>query len=436
MTLLSDSLRTFAGAIDRRYARGVGQSTVPVVDRVELTPDDDGSRSLTLDEVYRTNVSVFSMANLIANQTMRLPLRVYEGDPDGEHEPVDGRTSLPSLLRKPAPGKGAAHLKRGMAVSLASHGNSTFGKYRQGGEGSLPTELLKLDWPFMSAYANYGGPIELWTSSQGDGQEHTISTADVIHTFFEPPCGVVGIAPAEVLESAIAVNDGAERYQEAFFRNGVRPSGAFVVPEGRKLDPQERLDLKAAIQRQSGGVDNAFRAALLTGGTDWKPMGFNADESALIPTRELSRDEVFIAYGFPATLVGDFRRATLSNVSETNRALFTIFLAPWLVLMEDCLQAQLIDPEPEWKDQFVRFDLSEVLKGDPAEEATAQALLTREGIQKTDEARRRLGLPTLGGAADELRYNANNQAVLPTGNSTLDTAPPVLRPGGFAPTAR
>ncbi len=428
MTLLSDSLRTFAGAIDRRY--GVGRSYVPVTDRVELTPDEGGRRSLSLDEVYRANVSVHAMVNLIGNQVMRLPLRVYEGDPDGEYEPVDGRSSLPTLLRCPAPGKGAAHLKRGIAASLASHGNSTFGKYRQGGEGSPPTELLKLDWPHMSAYANYGGPIELWTSSQGDGKEHAISTADVVHTFFEPPVGVVGIAPAEVLESAIAVNDGAERYQEAFFRNGVRPSGAFVVPEGRKLDAQERIDLKAMIQRQSGGVDNAFRAALLTGGTKWEPMGFNADESALIPTRELSRDEVFIAYGFPATLVGDFRRATFSNVTETNRALFTIFLAPWLVLIQDCLQAQLIDPEPEWAGQFVRFDLSDVLKGDPLQEAQAQALLVEAGITVRDEGRQRLGLRKLGGGSAVQTFAANNHAavssLLTAGGLPAPPPPPAL----------
>lgn len=126
-----------------------------------------------------------------------------------------------------------------------------------------------------------------------------------------------------------------------------------------------------------------------------------------------------MVYDMPPPLVGDFTRATYSNVEETNRALYKIHIPPWLALCEDALQAQLIDPEPEWRDCFVRFDLSEALKGDPAAEATAQSALVTNGIITRDEARQRLGLRRAGGAAGELMYPANNEQPL----ADLDEAP-------------
>ena len=90
------------------------------------------------------------------------------------------------------------------------------------------------------------------------------------------------------------------------------------------------------------------------------------------------------------------------------------------------MQAQLIDPEPQWSQEqcFVRFDLSQVLKGDPVEEANAQGMLVEKGIATRDDARGRLGLKRLGGNADKLFYPENNQALIDGagGSTTAETA--------------
>lgn len=40
---------------------------------------------------------------------------------------------------------------------------------------------------------------------------------------------------------------------------------------------------------------------------------------------------------------------------------------PWLTMIEETLQTQLIDPKPLLAGQYVEFDLNEVLKGNPKE---------------------------------------------------------------------
>lgn len=410
MSLLSQALTALNGRnrSTSNVALGPIWGAVSTPTSVQLTSDERGSRCISFEEIYRSQPAVSATVNKIARQVSRLPLRAYEGDRFGEHEPLPPEHPLQRLLQHPTDRRGQMYLKQALVLPLLIHGNSVVAKYRGDGPNQPPTELLKLDWPFLSAYANQGGPIDFWGSRQVSSQERFISAQEVIHIGWQAPSGELGVSPLEQLGTTVALEDATRRYQAASFRNGVRPSGALVLPKEARTDAKERAEMRRDMERMHSGVDNSFRLALLTGGAEFKPMSFNATEAALIETRTVNRDEACMVYDLTPPLIGDFSRATYSNVEEANRALFKIHLPPTTGLIEDVLDAQLVQPEPSWDGAFVAFDFSQVLKGDPLVEAQAQGLLTEKGLITKDEGRRRLNLPARGGAADELTVQMQN----------------------------
>jgi hypothetical protein len=110
----------------------------------------------------------------------RLPFDAYKRLSDDQRELVRGDT-LDSLIRHPVPGWSGVHLVHGISQSLFVHGNALVAKLRTEGADSPPGILWPLNWAQINAYANDGGFIEWWGTTQFGAQERFISAADVMH---------------------------------------------------------------------------------------------------------------------------------------------------------------------------------------------------------------------------------------------------------------
>jgi HK97 family phage portal protein len=138
----------------------------------------------------------------------------------------------------------------------------------------------------------------------------------------------------------------------------------------------------------------------------------------LIAARTLTREEIAMVYDVPPPMIGDLTHGTYSNVQELHSMLYVTTLRPWLKLIEETLQAQLIDPEPAWRDDgiFLEFDLSEVLRGSPKEQLDALSVAFGAGLITLNEARKELNLPRLADpSADKPFIPTNNQTPLDGG---------------------
>jgi hypothetical protein len=67
---------------------------------------------------------------------------------------------------------------------------------------------------------------------------------------------------------------------------------------------------------------------MLPPGMHWKGIAHTAVEAELIEQRKLTREEVAACYDIPPPLIGILEYATLANVAEAHRMLYTTILAP------------------------------------------------------------------------------------------------------------
>lgn len=388
--------------------------------------EDEGETAalISYSTIYETQPVVAAAVNKLTRQGSTLPLKVYRRNANGDKERVTSG-SLVDLLSSPLPRRGPVHLKQWVLMPLLTHGNAILAKYREEPDGP-PTALLPVDWTCVEAYAPQGGYVEWWATTQ-TGQQRWLRAEDTIHFAWESPNGEIGVSPLKQLTTTIQIEDAGQRYQRAMFKNSARPTGAIEVPEpanGKPLPPEIRAEMRADIDRLFSGIENAGRPVLLQGGAAWKAMSHTAHEAQLIAQRKLNREEIAMVYDLPGPLIGDLEHGTYSNVTELNKQLYKSVLRPWLTLKEETIQAQLIDPEPEWEGLFVEFDMGEVLRGSKVEEIAAAASSFTNGLMTLNEVRSVLNLPRVDiPAADQPHIPANNMQPLGADGPALPAGP-------------
>lgn len=371
---------------------------------------DGGPRVLaSFADIYRKQPLIAGVVDKLAHRIAALPFDAYQRSGMDERTLIRG-DALDSLIRRPMPRAAAVHFLHSIAWSLLVHGNALAAKVRGAEPDAPPVGLWPLDWSQISAYASDGGPIEWWSTSQF-GDERFLRTADVMHFAWTGPTGEIGVSPLEKLSVTIRLEDAATRYQTSAFRNGARPGGVVTLPAGSNPSPEVMRETRTTIENMHKGVDKAFRVGLLAPGADWKPMSMTAVEAELIQQRKLNREEVGMVFDLAGPLMNDLTHGTYSNIEELNKGLYRDVLPPWLALIEQTFQAQLLDGEPAWPDRFVAFDLSDKLRGDPLQLSQALKLQVEGGLITRNEARRMLNMPPVSdAAADQLTMNVNNQA--------------------------
>jgi HK97 family phage portal protein len=384
-----------------------------------LTDSLDGALA-SYDYIYRSQPILAGVIDMIAFRAATLPFGAFTARQDGTRDPIARSDSLATLLRRPKPRSSTVHLLNHVFTSLFVHGNALVAKLRTHGDPDTPPDMLwPLDWSRVTAFGEPGGDVEWWGTYQFNNEELFVKAEDTVHFAWPgPDGGPIGVSPLQKLGVTIRLEDAAQRYQTANFRNGNRPSNAISFDKELR---RESLDVnRAAIEAFHRGVDRAGKTIMLSGGAKIQTLSMSPVEAALIDQRRLDREEIAIVFGLSGPSLTDSTNSALGNVAERFRAFYRDVLPPWATLVVETFESQLLDPEPAWMDRLVRFDFKDKLRGEPMEQANALKVLVEGGMITRDEAREELGKPPVGGNADELTLNVNNQASV----SSLETRTP------------
>ena len=396
------------------------------------THDNSAFTNVPFDVLYRTQPVVASVVNKLARQISTTPLIVYRVDEEGDHTRIrpdsyDPGSSLAQLLQRPTPRCGPVHFLQWISLPSLIYGNSLLAKFRKNGRLSPPTELIPMDWRYIQAYAYLGGPVETWQTSQL-GTPLFVDVDQTTHFAWGNPSGPIGVSPLQQLAVSLRLEDAAQRWQTSSFKNSARPASAVSLPPGANPSPDQMKMMRESLNEVHGGVDNAYKVALLAPGATWQQMGFNMQEAELMAARKFNRDEVCMVYDVKPSHIGDMSTpgAGYGSVVEVNRDLYRTTLRPWFRMIEDVIEVQLIQDEPDWAGLHVEFDMSEMLIGEPEALATQLVSEVDHGLRTHNEGRKKLRLPRVETPeADQLWIQANNMRPIGTPEDA-----PVQEPAG------
>jgi len=363
----------------------------------------------TYETIYRRQLWVYVCTNKIARSLASLPLKVYEGEVEGEREYAP-RSAPAKVLRRPYPRARTYQLILSIVGHLCVYGNATCVKFR-GGNGRTPAQLWPMPWRNVEVIQGSRQPIDGYVYT-ANGVRKVFHPDDVVHfTWFNPnPDQPWGVSPIEPLATTLVLENAGQRYAISSFGNAARPA-SFIASE-RNLSKKQRDELRDEINAAYGGPENAFKVALLDNGLDWRPLGGSASDAQLVDNRKLSREEVCAAFDIPPPMVGILDHATYSNIDKQHWMLYQDTFAPWCEMLEDTLMAQVIDNEPAWDGFFVKFDLDAKLRGNYDQRSTSHQRQLLSGAATPNELRRLEDRePIDDPAADAIYVPANLVAV-------------------------
>ncbi len=366
--------------------------------------------------LYRTQPNVRTCVDFIARNIAQLGLHVYRRISD-----VDRRRLIDHALAKTLNRPNLFTTRYRMISETMSDLGVYFNAYWLKLRAGAQLQLVRIPPPDVQVK---GGLFpSLYEITIGD-RLLQYPPGDIVHfRGYNAESTIIGLSPLETLRRVLAEEFAAGEYRESFWRNSARIGGIIERPAtAPEWSETARERFKAEFEALYSGASNSGRTAILEEGMTWKAASFTAQESEYLQGRKLTREECARAYHIPLPMVGILDHATFSNIREQHKNLYQDCLGPWMAMIEQEIELQLL---PEFEDVdgiYVEFNIAEKLQGSFEEQTASLQSAVGRPWMTANEARARLNMPQLAGDADQLVTPLN---VMVGGQaSPRDSAPP------------
>lgn len=372
-------------------------------------------------DIYKSQHEVRTVVDFLARNIAQIPLHVYRKENDNGRTKLDN-TPLTNTIEMPDIYTTRSRWFEALVKDLCIFDEAIRVKVKSD-DGRIA--LIRIPPNMVQALGNN------WLQPEGyriKGMNGTVdySRDQVIHIHgYNPRDLRKGLSPLETLRQLLAEQQAAAEHREGLWRQGARASLVIERPlTAPNWSDTARGRFRADWEKSFSGSGNSGKTAVLEEGMVAKPLQtFSPRDAQYYESTQLAREIVASAYGVPAGLL--MGNANYSSLTEQHRQLYMDCLAPYLTIIQEELESQLL-PEFNEPNVYLEFQLQDKLKGSFEEQAAVLQASVGAPYLTRNEARARLNLPSIEGG-DELVTPLN----VITGGlaSPQDTAPDELLTG-------
>jgi HK97 family phage portal protein len=341
--------------------------------------------SQTYQAIYRSQPNVRTVIDFLARNVAQLGLHIFRRVSDTDRERLSTH-ELAGWLYHPNPGTTRYRLFEALLIDLGIYFNAFWAKVRSEPLGlvRLPPDQVQIEGVLLpSAY--------VWTPASGSPQR--FAPSEIVH--FSGGNEIAGLSPLETLRRILAEESAAGDYRQSMWNNSARIEGLIERPPTAPIwTPAQRQSWREQWQSmyaRGGALPGSV--AVLEDGMTFKPISHTAKDLEFLAARKLTREECAAAYHVPLPMVGILEHATFSNVREQHKHLYQDCLGPWLEMIEEEIERQLLIECIDQRDVYCEFNIQDKLKGSFEEQATSLQQLVGRPMMTANEGRARLNLP-------------------------------------------
>lgn len=380
-----------------------GWTSYPAV--VQMSP----AYYMTYAQIYRAQPAVRTVIGFTARNIAQLGVDVYEkSGAEGQDRRKSIDHPLSAVLHNPLPGSkwNKYRLMNWTVHELCIYDTAYWLKGHDDATGRASVMPIPRLW--MDPIGENPLFPEFYRL-HGNKGTRDIAADEVVHFHgYNPDNLLTGVSPIETLRQVLAEDHAANRYREQMWCNGGRIGGVIERSEKAPRWSDGARERFRAEWRALYGADgsDAGGTALLEDGMQYKPTGVTPKEAQYVETRQLTREEVAIAYYLNPMMLGIAEGQTASSAGwkAMHTQLYQDGLGPWLAQLSQDIQTQLLvdlDPTAADGSAYVEFNIQAKLAGSFEEQAAAVSASVGGPWMTRSEARTRFNLPHLD-EADEL----------------------------------
>jgi HK97 family phage portal protein len=368
-------------------ARNVGITDPRLFSFVGGGETDSGER-VTVDGAMQQGV-VWACIRRIAETIATLPLHLYETD--GADRAVKARSNpLYSILHdRPNIDMTAVEFWEAMVGCYLLWGNA-YASIDRTGSRIVALNPMRPDRVQVQRQAD-GSILYIYSFN---GLVQRFNEEDVLHIKGFSLDGLMGMSPVGQARQTLGAARAAERASGAFFKNGMRPSGALSSPT-YLTDPQ-RVQAKAILESFKGAAATGG-TPLLEGGWKWETLTIPPEEAQLLATRSFHVEEIARWFDVPPVLIGHSGQTTWgSGIEQIMLGWLTLGLRSHLKRIEQAIWRRLLTSQEQSR-FYAEFNVDALLRADSAGRAIQMASLAQNGLRTRDELRALDNFPPIAG---------------------------------------
>lgn len=358
--------------------------------------------------------TALACARVIAEGLAQVPLKVHRSRAGGGSDVAYDHPAYSLLHDAPNDIQTSYEWRETAGIHLVFAGNAYAYKSRRGNE---VLELLPWD-PAHVTVRKERHELRYDFHLEGGGVERNLGQEDVLHLRGPSWNGWQGLDGVKLAKEAIGLAIATERHGARLFANGAQPGG--LITTDATLTKEQRDLLRQSWQETHGGVDNAFKTAILWGGLKWASMAQQNDQAQFLETRGFQVEEVCRAFRVLPVMVGHSdKAATYASAEQMFLAHVVHTMGPWYARLEQAFNRQILTKEDRRAGLYTKFNIGGLLRG--AHDARASyfskalgaggspAWMTQDEVRELDE------LNPLGGTAAQLPVATNVGGPAPKG---------------------
>jgi hypothetical protein len=211
--------------------------------------------------------------------------------------------------------------------------------------------------------------------------------------------GVQGYNVITYARQSLGLARGAEDYGSKFFGNGAKASLVLEIPQ--ELTEKSADNLIRSVQKQVSN-QNQHGILLAEQGAKYSTLSVSQKDSQYLETRQFSVSDIARWFRMQPHKIGDLSKATFSNIEQQSLEYVGDTLTPWFVRWEQAIRMQLMTPEQQADNLYVKHNANALLRGDLKSRYEAYASGIVNGWFTRNEAREREDLNPIEGLDDPL----------------------------------
>ena len=400
------------------------------------TAEPSATTIATIDEDTAMKIGALNQGiGIIGDTISSLSMYLYK-EQDGFQEVFydDPRSKVLSDMANET--LSAFNLKKALLKDLILRGNA-YAKIERNGKDVflryLPTNVVT---PKMDSSGYYFEVQSYSTDVSGERYDAEVVDAYdmLVLTKNNPYNSITGKGLLDYANDVFATSIEETNYMYNLLVNGLSSKAILnsKTPFKREIKEQLKQDLRDYYT----GSKNAGKIMLLEGDINVLPLAMTPSDMKLLENKSFNISEIARFLNIPKHMLGlDRQQGTYSNITQERLQLLTNTLMPYVTILEQAMNQKLLDDNERANGYYFKFDVSELMKMTPQDNAEYMLKLFDANVVTIEEVRATLGL---GGDSDTIAYlkqvqDVKTNMVLNTMNEQPDGTPETEKEEGEPP---